>query len=474
MSHNKGLTLIKDIFIFAVGSIGSKLILFLLVPLYTNYMTTDEYGTADLVFTVSQLVVPFVSVVIFDAVVRFGLMKSEKAENVLLNAFVVIVVGSVVTVLLTPLLSFYSAVSEWKWYFCIYTILNMILPVEMNFLKVKNRNSLYAAGGILQTLLLAILNIILLTRFSMGVKGYLISNIVAGAVTAVTLFFVGGVGKSLKKAKFNKTLLMSMMAFSAPLILNNISWWAIHSSNKLMIELMLSASALGIYTVATKIPSLINVFISIFSQAWGISSIKEAEDGGDKSFYSEVMSVYSTLAFSAATILILIIKPFMALYVGEDFLSAWQYVPFLLVSAVFNAISSFYGSIYSALKKSKNNMMTTLLAAIVNIVLNFIFIKIYGIWGAVIGTVAAYIVIAVARIADIQRFVKIHINWLAFVLNCVILLLQALAVSFDFYPYAVSAVSVAAILLLNGKLWLTLIKKVAKGGKKLLTKGKNR
>ena len=188
MSQNKGLTLIKDIFIFAVGSIGSKLILFLLVPLYTNFMTTDEYGTADLVFTISQLLIPFVSVVIFDAVVRFGLMKSEKAENVLLCAFVILGAGTVATVLLTPLLSFYRAISEWKWYFCIYTILNMLLPVEMNYLKVRNRNMLYAVGGILQTLILAILNIILIARLHMGVKGYLISNIVACAVVAVVLF----------------------------------------------------------------------------------------------------------------------------------------------------------------------------------------------------------------------------------------------------------------------------------------------
>ena len=474
MSRSKGLTLIKDIFIFAVGSIGSKLILFLLVPLYTNYMTTEEYGTADLVFTVSQLLVPFVSVVIFDAVVRFGLTKSEKSENVLLCAFVVLGAGTVLTVALTPLLRFYPAISEWKWYFCIYTVLNMVLPVEMNYLKVRNKNSLYAAGGITQTLILAILNIILLTKFHMGVKGYLISNIVAGAIVAIILFFVGGVGKALRKAVFSKKLLFAMTAFSAPLILNNISWWAIHSSNKLMIELMLSASALGIYTVATKIPSLINVFISIFSQAWGISSIKEAEDGGDKSFYSEVMTVYSTLAFTAATVLILIIKPFMSLYVGDDFRSAWQYVPFLLVSAVFNAVSSFYGSIYSALKKSKNNMMTTLIAAVVNIGLNFVFIRIYGIWGAVIGTVAAYIVIAVARIVDIQRFVKIRINWVVFAANCVIILLQAAAVSFEWHGYTVSAVSAVLILLLNGKLWLTLVKKIMSGGKKLLAKGKNK
>lgn len=466
MEH-KGKSLIKDIFVFALGSIGSKLILFLLVPLYTNFMTTDEYGTADLVFTVSQLVIPFVSVVVFDAVVRFGLMKTEKPENVLLCAFAVIGVGAVITVVGTPLLTFYPTVAPWKWYFCIYTVLNMLLPVELNFLKVSNRNLLYAVSGISQTLFLALLNLLLLTHFRMGVRGYLLSNIIASGVVAVALFFVGNIAGSLKKAKWDSKLLRNMLAFSAPLILNNISWWVIHSSDKLMIELMLSAAALGIFTVATKIPSLINVLISIFSQAWGLSSIKEAESGGDYSFYSQVMRIYSTLAFTAASAIILVIRPFMQLYVGADFISAWQYVPLLLVSAAFNAVSSFYGSVYSALKKSKNNMVTTVIAAAVNIVVNYIFILLVGVWGAVIGTVAAYVVVAVARIVDIQRYVKIRINWLLFALNAAIVLAQAILVSIGFYPLVVSGVCVTVILLLNYKLWVEMIRKLLRRGQRV-------
>ena len=73
MSQSEKYTrLIKDTFVFALGNLGSKLILFFLVPLYTNYLTTEEYGTADLVFTISQFLVPIFSVVIFDAVIRFG------------------------------------------------------------------------------------------------------------------------------------------------------------------------------------------------------------------------------------------------------------------------------------------------------------------------------------------------------------------------------------------------------------------
>ena len=158
----KGKTLIKDIIIFMVGSVGSKLILFLLVPLYTNYMTTEEYGSADLVFTVAQLLVPFVSAVIFDAVVRFGLMKTQRHQDVLVSAFVVFGAGAAVTVLLTPLACAYEPINEWKWYLCAYTVLNIILPIELNYLKVNDRNKLYATASIIQTLVLALLNVLLI------------------------------------------------------------------------------------------------------------------------------------------------------------------------------------------------------------------------------------------------------------------------------------------------------------------------
>lgn len=72
--------LFRDTAIFAIGSIGTKLILFLMVPLYTNYMSSAEYGTADLIFTIAQLMTSFLSIVIFDAVIRFGLSAEKNAK----------------------------------------------------------------------------------------------------------------------------------------------------------------------------------------------------------------------------------------------------------------------------------------------------------------------------------------------------------------------------------------------------------
>lgn len=467
---NKYTDLFKNIFIFALGSLGSKLILFLLVPLYTNFMTAEEYGISELVFTVSELLLPFISVTIYDAVIRFGLMKGQKPENVLLSALLVLAAGSVVLLCVAPLIGFYAELSRWNWYLCIYVIVSMFAMVIKNYLKVKDRNRLFAIISVLQTLVLAVLNVLLVAHFRMGVQGYLLSYIVSSMLSIVGMLLTGEIWKALKAAQIEKKLIKKMVLFSAPLILNNISWWLVQSFNKVLVELMLGAAYLGIYTVATKIPSLISVINSVFTQAWGLSAVKEIESTRETDFYGNVLAIYQTVVFGAAVLIISVTKPFMQIYVGEDFRDAWRYVPLLLAGASFSAISTYYGSLYSALKKSVNNMLTAILGALVNVTLCLLLLPRIGLWGAAVATALSYVVIAVSRMFDVQRYMHIRLDLVRFFGNAGLVLLQAVLVSCDFHVYAVSGLSILVFLAING----TAIKSFAVMLIEKLRAGKNR
>lgn len=437
-SSSKYKRLIGDTFIFALGNLGSKIILFFMIPLYTNCLTTEEYGTADFVFTIAQLVIPFVSLVIFDAVLRFGLAQNANRENVLKTSLSVILAGSVLSVILTPIFNFYEPISEWKWYLCVYVIFTMLGYVLTNYLKLIDKNKLYAFVSVVHTAVLAFANMFLLFDLRLGIQGYLIAAILGSISTCVLSFLFGRMWRDLYLGKVDRILLKEMILFSAPLILNNVSWWVIQSSDKIMIEAMVGAAALGLYTTATKIPSLINVIISIFSQAWGISSVREYESSNDNNFYSDVFSTYSFLTFGVAIMIATIAKPFMAFYVSENFFDSWRYVPLLLSSAAFSSVSSYFGSLYGALKKSINSMASTLIAAIVNIFVNYITILHLGTWGAVIGTVTAYVIISFYRMFDVLRYIKFDPNWRKYLTNCLVMILHALCVSFSSYGYLLS------------------------------------
>lgn len=439
--------LIKDTFIFSLGSLGSKLILFILVPLYTNCLSTEEYGTAELVFTIAQLVIPIASVTVWNGLIRYGLMKGQKPENVFKNSVLIWIFGSILVLFSTPLIGFYSPISEWKWYLCAYSIVYIANQIELNFLKVKGKNRQFALASVLQTVSLAGLNILLLSYLKTGVKGYLLSNILANCVALVLVFFMGHIYEDCKKGEYDRELIKQMIAYSAPLILNDISWWLIHSSDKIMIEWMVSKEELGLYTVAAKIPGLVNTFINIFTQAWGISSIKEIESENETAYYSKVFLIYSTLTFGSVIAFISIIKPFMRIYVGSGFISAWRYVPLLLGAASFSAISAYFGPMFGALKKSVPCMWTTIAGALVNVILNYICIKLMGTWGAIVGTLCAFAVIAFFRMLWLNKYIKMKIAWRCLIIDIAIAMVQGLLVSLNWHIVIVSLIAIMLFLL---------------------------
>lgn len=452
LAAKKYLDLIKNTLIFSLGSLGSKLILFFMVPLYTNYMTSAEYGVADLTFTVAQFIVPVISVVIHESVLRYGLSKQYCKEDVFLVGCTVIVADIFLSVLLVPLIGLYAPLKPWRWYLCAYLVLNITDTIWFCYLKACGKNKVYALFSIFKTACMAGLNVLFLAGLHEGVKGYLLASILSLLVTDLLIFKIGDFATQLKRAKKNDGLFREMLVYAAPLILNNMSWWVIQSSDKVMVEYLVGAAALGLYTVAAKIPALINVVISIFSQAWGISSITEYEDSNDTGFYSNVLQIYATVVCTACIAYVAVIKIFMRYYVGVDFQEAWKYVPLLLVSAVFSSISSFYGSLYGALKKSFNNMLSTLLAAGTNIFINALLIPRLGIWGAVIGTLAAYIFIAIYRMVDVARFIPIEVNLKIMTVNGLLILVQAIMVSLDIAGAYVSMAVAVLFLACNYKI----------------------
>lgn len=448
---NKYNVLIKDTLIFAIGNIGSKLILFFLVPFYTYYLTADDYGIADLVFTISQLMVPFVSLAISNSVLRYGLNEENNPEDVFFIGFIITLIGSTLLIFIMPIFNMYIAISRWKWYLYTYVVLSSFNILSTTYLKVENKNRQFALASIIQTLVLALTNIILIIYCGLKIEGFLLANVISVLSSIIFSCYVGEFFKNLNKAKYEKKLCLLMIVYSVPVIFNDVSWWIINSSNKIMIEMFIGACSLGGYAIAAKIPSLIGTLIAIFQQAWGISAFKEFDSTNDQTFYSRVFSLYTKSVILLVIVAIAFMKIFMSYYVASEFFYVWVYVPLLLVSTVFSAISSFFGVLYGALKMNLHSMYTTIIGGLVNVLLNYILIGYYGLWGAVFSTVISYIIIALIRMLDVLRYIKFSIDWRNLILNAVIVILFALVISMKFDSFIFSLLAIVAFIGLNYK-----------------------
>ena len=441
--------LLDNTLIFTLGKFGSRMITFLLVPLYTNVLSVEEYGTGDFVITCSYLIVPIISLVFQDAILRFGLKEGESRNQVALNSFIVFCVGTLVTFLMIPVWTLYESLNSWKWYLTALIISNNACNIFFTYAKVKNQNKLFAFSSILQTFILAVINILLLVVFKYGVKGYLMANIVANIVPAIFIIFKTNIIVDACKARFNIKLFNEMLVYSIPLIANNLSWWVLNSSNRVMIEYFISASALGLYTAASKIPAFLSIITSVFSSAWSISSIKDYDSSKDKYFYSNIFKIFSTIMHLGASFIILTIKPLMFIYVGHEFFKSWVYVPFLVLGAVYFAYSTFFGAIYGAVKKNKMVTITTLVAAVVNISFNMLLIPYIGIMAASIATLLGYATIGFYRMFNSKKYFSFPIDYKTLFLNSFILIIQCLCVTYDLYGYAISIVALCSLIIIN-------------------------
>ena len=236
-----------------------------------------------------------------------------------------------------------------------------------------------------------------------------------------------GIWKEIIYTKLDKNLMRQMLTFSVPLIFNAVSWWIANSSDRLMLNYFNGAGDVGLYSVAAKIPSIITSITSIFNQAWMISSVTEYDSTNDNSFYSKTFNGYNFVLIFCTALAIIVIKPFMYLYVGTDFRSSWIYVPFLLVGAIFFSYANFFGAIYMSAKKNVSIMITTLVAAIANVILNYFMIPRWGIQGAVIATMISYIIVGMYRLLGAQNIVRMNINMKKTFVALILLMIESIA-----------------------------------------------
>lgn len=443
--------LLSNTFLFALGNIGSKFIMFFLLPLYTNTLSSEQYGITELVVTGSNLLLPFISLSIHEAVLRFGLEKDNDEGQVLKNACVVMLGGSLLLLALIPVIRAYDAISQWTFYFVLITILHMYRRVFSLYMKSVGRIKIFVIDNIFYTLLLAVTNILFLLVLGWGISGYFLAIIISTLASIIFYFFAGGIIKDFFQSTINGVLLKNMLVFSAPMIINAVSWWVSNSSDRILLEYYLCASAVGLYSVAAKMPSLVTSLTMIFGQAWTISSVTEYDTTRDASFYEKTFRAYHFLLVLFTSLLLLVIKPFMGIYVGAEFVQTWVYVPFLLLGAVFFAYASFFGAIYTAAKKNINVMITTLIGASMNITLNVILIPRMGIYGAVFSTMATFFLVSIYRIFDSRKYLKFYINMRVVFFSLFILGIQTITVTLNFFILVFSVLCISLLLWINYK-----------------------
>lgn len=451
----------KNTAIFAVGSIATKLISFFLVPLYTNVLSAEQYGTADLVHTICMVLAPVVVLNIGESVMRFALDKDADHDEIMTIALVLFVGSLIVGLAIIPMARCVESISEYAIYIYFFTVTMAGSQIFLCYLRGKEQLLEYSVGNIIQTAGIAGFNILYLVVLRQGLHGYFKAYIAAAIIAMLYAFLVGNVFDVLRHLRFNFSLAKEMVKYSVVLIPNTFMWWIINSSDRVLVASLIGSAANGVYAVSYKIPSVVSVIAGIFNQAWGYSAIHE-DESEDKDRYSNI--VYKGLVAVSVTsgiALLLIMKPLMSVYVEASYYEAWRYTPFLIIGNVFMTTGTFLASWYTVNKDSKGYLLSATCGAIVNIVLNLVLIPIFGIAGSALATCVSYIVVFVYRVRDTKKYITIEVINRKYVFAYMLLFLSGVTLFIDgLLGELLILVELAVVIALFGDVWMTIVKKV--------------
>ena len=330
-----------------VGNFATRLLSFFMVPLYTAYLSTADYGTADLMTTTVSLLSPILTVAASEGVLRFTLEKKYDDRQVLSLSLTIEIVGFIVLICISPILRKYVAFGNYYYLFLIYYFFYNFLWIIQQYSKGKNHVRYYAISGFLSTVGSVIANICFLTVFKIGIRGYLYAQILACVVPVIYLVFQEGLYKKIiHPCKISIELIHRYLIYCLPLIPNQLSWWINNSSDKYILNFYWGLSFTGIYSVAYKIPTILNAIGGIFASSWQISSVENFGSDESRIFYASVYKKYFSLFACISAGIILFIKVLARLLFAKDFFNAWPYATILVLAALVQAMGQFYETIY--------------------------------------------------------------------------------------------------------------------------------
>lgn len=409
MQKSRGKELAVNTIIIGIGKFSTQIISFLLLPLYTTVLSTEEYGTFDLIITISTFVLPLITLLMEESMFRFLIdCKTEDDKKTVISQ-------TVIYCTISSIIFFLIAIVVGKVFNVKYMIIGSIYVFTCVISAI--RNSLVRGLGKIKTYTLInfassvidiILKIIFIAVLKIGIYGLLLSAIIGSNIASLIVFFSFKVYKYVSMENCNKDKMKEMIKYSIPLVPNSLSWTIINLSDRLVISHEMGTSANGIYSMAYKFPTLMDTIYGFFYTSWKESSAKAINDNDKHEFFNKIFRLLSKMMFSISIGIIACMPLVFNIFIKEAYREAYMYIPILIIATYYNNMSGYFGGIFSAYKDTKIMGTTTIIAAVVNLVVNILLIKFIGIYAAAISTLISCMVVYYYRKIKVSKYIKLE------------------------------------------------------------------
>lgn len=403
----------KNTALMFIGQTSAKVVTLLMLPLYTRWLSVEDFGTTDMINVYVSFLTGIVSCCIAESIFVFPKGQTDdKKKKYFSSGIVFILFSLIITAILFAIIDHIVTNLKIKNSFTvniwlIYGILaaNILQMLFQQFTRSIDKMIIYSTTGIILTLATAGFSFILIPLY--GIKGYVHAMILASICAGLYSFISSGAYNYVSFKSINRAYCTEMLQYSIPLIPNGLMWWIIGAFNRPLMETYLGLHAIGIYAVANKFPTFLSMVCGMIGPSWQISVLEEYGKEGFESFYNNVFKIMSLVIVLVFAMISLSSELLVYIFASTDFSDAWIFIPILTLGVVFQNISGLGSNIFSAVKKSKYYFYTSVWGAGSALLLNFLMIPILGIWGVTLSVVLSFGIMSFFRFLYSWQYVKL-------------------------------------------------------------------
>ncbi len=412
--------LLKNTSLYTIGNIIPQIAGFFLLPLYTAYLSPSDYGIVQSMQVLGAILTVFFTLAVDRAVYRLYFdFKKEENEKTYISTIVIslVVISVFILALLFILRNFisqiYASISFYPYYF--YIIISTFLSVYSIIPKIYYQINEQADRFISLSLLQFVANTSFVVWFVViikaGAAGWLKGMMLGNLLTLPVFIWVS---IRIINFKFNFSYLKDSLKYSLPMMPSLLSAWILNLSDRIFIERYFSLKEVGIYSLGYKIAGLVLIISTAFNLAYNPVFFKLANSEDQinaKKTLSKYNLTYIIILITVIFSITLFSKEVILLFFKPAYFEAYKIVILISVAYLINQVAGLFNlSIYQR-KKTVVIMFIVLGSAGINIVLNFLLIPIYGIYGAAYATILSFLIFAVVKYFFAQKYYPVKVNW---------------------------------------------------------------
>lgn len=466
---NREKHLIRNTIIIGIGTFLPRLASIITLPIVTAYLSKTEYGTYDLILTLISLILPLTTIQIQSSAFRF-LVECRNDENrkqiIISNIWFFTILASII-----PIITIYLCIGNYncltRMSICLYFFFDIIMHTVQQIVRGLGDNKSYSFSTVCNALINMLLVILFVKYMQFGLLGIVLSLVMSNSISTIFLVVKCSLFKYIRFSTLSRNEIKSMLAYSWPLIPNNLSSWIMTLSDRLLLALFMGVEVNAVYAVSKKIPNLLTTVQSTFSQAWQENASLSSKDDDIDEYYTIMFANIFDIVIGACSLLIGMSPVLFSLLIKGDYAEAFSQMPLLFLGMTFMTLSSYLAGIYIADKRTKEIGVSTSIAAFINLLIDVIAIPFFGMYAASISTLISYFFLFIYRILDLKKYHNIKFNFKMIVMYILYLTMLCVVISFNHkvYNLILLVIGMVVAVVLNKKTIIFVIGKIFRRGR---------